>query len=91
MWEDRPAFENSFGTPCGGMDMLPKPVAGKLPMLVTGGSQGARVFNDLVPAAVARLPEAQRQRLKLVQQVPGDELAGAVGHHLVRVHVGLGT
>jgi len=45
-------------------------------LLVTGGSQGARVFNDMVPAAVAQLPEALRQQLKLVQQVPGDELAG---------------
>ncbi|MEM9630679.1 MAG: LLM class oxidoreductase [Pseudomonadota bacterium] len=34
-----PAFENAFGKLSGAIDMLPKPVAGKLPMLVTGGSQ----------------------------------------------------
>ncbi|MES0811432.1 LLM class oxidoreductase [Roseibium sp. SCPC15] len=34
-----PAFANAFGQLSGSMDMLPKPVAGKLPMLVTGGSQ----------------------------------------------------
>ena len=39
MWEDAPSFENLYGTPHGGMDMLPKPTAGKIPLLITGGSQ----------------------------------------------------
>ena len=39
MSEDTPVFENSYGKPYGGMDMLPKPASGKLPLLVTGGSQ----------------------------------------------------
>ncbi len=39
MWEDAPSFENIYGTPHGGMDMLPKPTAGKIPLLITGGSQ----------------------------------------------------
>ncbi|QDG75167.1 LLM class oxidoreductase [Labrenzia sp. PHM005] len=39
MGEHAPSFENRFGTPGGDIDMLPKPVAGQLPMLVTGGSQ----------------------------------------------------
>ncbi|MEL6383886.1 MAG: LLM class oxidoreductase [Cyanobacteria bacterium J06626_18] len=39
MGEDSPAFENTFGRPNGGIDMLPKPTSGKLPLLVTGGSQ----------------------------------------------------
>ena len=39
MGEESPAFENTYGSPCGGMDMLPKPVSGKLPLLITGGSQ----------------------------------------------------
>ena len=39
MAEDEPAFENSHGSPYGGMDMLPKPASGKLPLLITGGSQ----------------------------------------------------
>lgn len=37
--EQAPSFSNSFGSPYGGMDMLPKPAAGKLPMMITGGSQ----------------------------------------------------
>lgn len=39
MSDNAPAFENSYGAPYGGMDMLPKPTAGKIPMLITGGSQ----------------------------------------------------
>jgi luciferase-type oxidoreductase len=39
MWEDAPSFENMYGSAYGGMDMLPKPTAGKLPLLITGGSQ----------------------------------------------------
>ena len=39
MWEETAAFENTYGSPDGDMDMLPKPVFGKLPMLITGGSQ----------------------------------------------------
>ena len=33
-------------------------------LLVLGGSQGARVLNELVPAAVARLPEALRPLIR---------------------------
>jgi UDP-N-acetylglucosamine--N-acetylmuramyl-(pentapeptide) pyrophosphoryl-undecaprenol N-acetylglucosamine transferase len=45
---------------------------GRVHLLVVGGSQGARVFNEVVPAAVARLPEALRRRLTVHQQVPGN-------------------
>ncbi|WP_228015933.1 LLM class flavin-dependent oxidoreductase [Leptolyngbya ectocarpi] len=41
MGEDKPVFENTYGSPNGGMDMLPKPTSGKLPLLITGGSQQA--------------------------------------------------
>lgn len=39
MWEHAPEFENNYGSPYGGMDMLPKPYFGKLPLLITGSSQ----------------------------------------------------
>ncbi|MBT8470813.1 MAG: LLM class oxidoreductase [Deltaproteobacteria bacterium] len=39
MGEHAPAFENAYGSPGGGMDMLPKPASGRLPLLLTGGSQ----------------------------------------------------
>jgi UDP-N-acetylglucosamine--N-acetylmuramyl-(pentapeptide) pyrophosphoryl-undecaprenol N-acetylglucosamine transferase len=43
-------------------------------LLVVGGSQGAKVFNSVVPAAVARLPEVLRARIRIAQQVPGGVL-----------------
>jgi len=42
--------------------------AGTREILVTGGSQGASVFADLIPAAVAGLPDALRARLRIAQQ-----------------------
>ncbi len=39
MAANAPALKNAYGNPHDGMDMLPKPIAGKLPMLITGGSQ----------------------------------------------------
>ncbi|MEM9544293.1 MAG: LLM class oxidoreductase [Cyanobacteria bacterium P01_E01_bin.42] len=39
MGETALAFENAFGSPNGSIDMLPKPVSGKLPLLITGGSR----------------------------------------------------
>ncbi|GBE42083.1 UDP-N-acetylglucosamine--N-acetylmuramyl-(pentapeptide) pyrophosphoryl-undecaprenol N-acetylglucosamine transferase [bacterium BMS3Bbin10] len=43
-------------------------------LLVFGGSQGARIFADVVPAALAGLPQAYRARLKLVQQVREEDM-----------------
>jgi len=39
MGNDTPQFHNTFGSVSGGIDMLPKPTAGKLPLLITGSSQ----------------------------------------------------
>lgn len=41
-------------------------------ILVTGGSQGASVFGEIVPPALAALPEALRGRLRVAQQCPAD-------------------
>lgn len=46
----------------------------RLTLLVTGGSQGARVFNELLPAAVCQLPAAIKARLTVCQQVRGQDL-----------------
>lgn len=48
-----PAFENCYGQTNGEIDLLPKPTAGKIPMLITGGSQqtpqwGARHADGLI-------------------------------------------
>jgi len=46
-----------------------------LSLLVIGGSQGARVLADVVPAAVAMLPEALRAQLRVAQQARDEDLA----------------
>lgn len=48
---------------------------GRLRLLVTGGSQGARVMSDVVPAAIALLSAEERARLVLVQQARGEDEA----------------
>jgi UDP-N-acetylglucosamine--N-acetylmuramyl-(pentapeptide) pyrophosphoryl-undecaprenol N-acetylglucosamine transferase len=48
---------------------------GALRLLVLGGSLGARVFADVVPAAVAALPDELRNRLVVTQQCRAEDLA----------------
>ncbi|MGH6956179.1 MAG: undecaprenyldiphospho-muramoylpentapeptide beta-N-acetylglucosaminyltransferase [Caulobacteraceae bacterium] len=54
-----------------------EPPAGETRLLVTGGSQGARILSEAVPAAVAALPEALRRRLKVAQQARPETLERA--------------
>jgi UDP-N-acetylglucosamine--N-acetylmuramyl-(pentapeptide) pyrophosphoryl-undecaprenol N-acetylglucosamine transferase len=49
------------------------PQAGPFRLLVTGGSQGARVMADLVPPAVERIAADLRARLDIVQQARGED------------------
>ncbi len=46
-------------------------------LLVFGGSQGARVMSDVVPDALAQLPEALRRRLSVVQQARAEDMERA--------------
>jgi UDP-N-acetylglucosamine--N-acetylmuramyl-(pentapeptide) pyrophosphoryl-undecaprenol N-acetylglucosamine transferase len=50
---------------------------GPLKLLVFGGSQGARFFSDVVPAAIAMLTSEQRTRLSIVQQCRPEDLETA--------------
>lgn len=50
---------------------------GPVRLLVLGGSQGARVLSEVVPAALSRLPEPMRARLEVSQQCRPEDL-GAV-------------
>lgn len=43
-------------------------------LLVFGGSQGAKIFSDIVPQAIAELPESQRKRLRVVHQVRKEDM-----------------
>lgn len=65
----RPEVAALFGTP------YEAPAAGGLlRVLVLGGSQGARVFSDLLPQAFATLPQSLRARLRLVQQCRPEDI-----------------
>jgi UDP-N-acetylglucosamine--N-acetylmuramyl-(pentapeptide) pyrophosphoryl-undecaprenol N-acetylglucosamine transferase len=65
----RPAVTAAAATP------YPTLEDGRLRLLVFGGSQGARVMSEVVPAAVGRLPEDLRARLVLTQQARQEDLA----------------
>ena len=43
-------------------------------ILITGGSQGARLLSEMVPRAIAMLPEDLRLRLKVIQQTREESL-----------------
>lgn len=43
-------------------------------LLVIGGSQGAHIFGEIVPQAIAKLPPAIRGKLHLVQQIKHEQL-----------------
>jgi UDP-N-acetylglucosamine--N-acetylmuramyl-(pentapeptide) pyrophosphoryl-undecaprenol N-acetylglucosamine transferase len=64
----RPALAALAGQP------YEAPGTGALRLLVTGGSLGARIFADVVPAAVAALPEGLRARLIVTQQCRAEDL-----------------
>jgi len=50
---------------------------GPIRVLVTGGSQGARILSETTPRALAALPEAIRTRLKVQQQSRPETLEAA--------------
>jgi UDP-N-acetylglucosamine--N-acetylmuramyl-(pentapeptide) pyrophosphoryl-undecaprenol N-acetylglucosamine transferase len=65
----RPAVVAAAATP------YPDFAGQRLKVLVTGGSQGARVMADVVPEALAVLTPDERQRIRLTQQARGEDKA----------------
>lgn len=66
----RPAVLAAAATP------FAEPTAGgPVHLLVFGGSQGARFFSDMVPEAIAALPQDLRRRLRLTQQARAEDQA----------------
>jgi UDP-N-acetylglucosamine--N-acetylmuramyl-(pentapeptide) pyrophosphoryl-undecaprenol N-acetylglucosamine transferase len=63
----RPAVIAAAATP------YPDFTDGRLQVLVTGGSQGARVMADVVPAALALLSGEERARVRLTMQARGED------------------
>jgi UDP-N-acetylglucosamine--N-acetylmuramyl-(pentapeptide) pyrophosphoryl-undecaprenol N-acetylglucosamine transferase len=49
-------------------------VDGPIRLVIFGGSQGAKALSDVVPEAIALVPEAIRQRLQIVQQCRSEDL-----------------
>ena len=67
----RPAIRAIGGSPY-------TPPGRTIELLITGGSQGARVFGEIVPPALAALPSESRARLRIAQQArPEDKDAVA--------------
>ena len=56
---------------------LPPEEGGTLRLLVTGGSQGARLLSELAPEAIRKLPEGLRTRLRVQQQTRKESMDGA--------------
>jgi UDP-N-acetylglucosamine--N-acetylmuramyl-(pentapeptide) pyrophosphoryl-undecaprenol N-acetylglucosamine transferase len=48
---------------------------GPIRILITGGSQGARILSAVVPAALAQLDPELKRRLAVMQQARGEDLA----------------
>jgi len=53
------------------------PGDGPIRVLVTGGSQGARLLSELTPKALSQLPDGLRERLKVWQQSRPESLEAA--------------
>ena len=65
----RPAVLEAAKTPYPGYS------DGRLHVLITGGSQGARIMADVAPAALALLTPEERARIRLTQQARGEDKA----------------
>ena len=55
-----------------------EPPTGEIRILVTGGSQGARLLSELTPLALANLPESLRVKLSVQQQTRRENLEEAI-------------
>ncbi len=56
---------------------IPPTAEGPIRILITGGSQGARLLSELAPEAIAALPDGLRQRLVVQQQTRPESMESA--------------
>ncbi len=57
-----------------GVGYSPIKQSGTIRLLIFGGSQGARIFSDLIPPAIALLPKNILKRLEITQQCRPEDL-----------------
>jgi UDP-N-acetylglucosamine--N-acetylmuramyl-(pentapeptide) pyrophosphoryl-undecaprenol N-acetylglucosamine transferase len=62
----------------GDVGYSPPPPDGPIELLILGGSQGAHILAEIVPAALAMLPQALRRRLQVSQQARPEDIAAVV-------------
>ncbi|WP_420584506.1 UDP-N-acetylglucosamine--N-acetylmuramyl-(pentapeptide) pyrophosphoryl-undecaprenol N-acetylglucosamine transferase [Ruegeria sp.] len=77
--------------------VLERAAAGYIPpgdypmsVLVMGGSQGARILSDVVPGAIAALPEAMRNHIRVAHQArdeDGERVTAFYADHGIRAEV----
>ena len=65
----RPAISALSGTP-----YTPAPPDGPFDLLIVGGSQGAKILGDVVPAALKLLPAENTARLRIAQQTRAEQI-----------------
>ena len=77
-WRDKVAFTgNPIRPPVIAAAAVPYAMpsaGGRLNLLVFGGSQGARVMADIVPAAIEQMTAEMRSRLAVVQQARDEDI-----------------
>lgn len=56
-----------------GVEYIPPQAEGPIRLLIIGGSQGARVLSDIVPAAIVALPQGLRARMQLTHQARAED------------------
>jgi len=72
----RPAIHAVGGLPYA----APEP-GGPIELLVVGGSQGARIFGEIVPPALAGLPVGLRARLRVSQQARPEDKEAVIAQY----------
>ena len=60
---------------------IPPTTDGPFSILVTGGSQGARILSEVVPSAAAMLPPSLKARLKIVQQCRQEDISDVAAQY----------
>ena len=71
MSEHAPRFDNSFGRVRNGIDMLPKPISGRLPLLITGSSQQAQDWIAANGDGWMTYPRPANQQSRLLEDFRG--------------------